>query len=425
MSSLADVVADTGRLWAIAAKNLHLVSKRRRRFEWRKEAIYQIKDLFQPATAAHCSYYSESDGLSKDQVFFPTYESMCNSTHFIYGSHGLRQEEAKIVKDFHEGVATTPQLQFVDISSDTFGNNTKGAIVTLPPSWPGGSKMFGCRIDSRWSPSWVESRRYIMKAVTSSVEGWILGTFCDAPTPSVHVTNEWMEYLNPYLHDTNKTVFHTLMEGAGSPSPLYVNMDDGYRVYYQSVVETILSSLTTMGLSHTASDATIQGQLKGCTGVECGCGAWCLSMMPSEKQEFGYGGNIYNMSEVPDISKLTKFVFRVDVNGYAYNIRGASMVLSCVVLTAYSSLVLVHIVFVLIKRTSSTSFDTVSEVVSLAMQSQPTDRLHNTSAGIYTTKVFSNLVKLIRTGHNKDHLELDFGDHEYGGDKIVEGEFYG
>lgn len=263
----------------------------------------------------------------------------------------------------------------------------------------------------------MESKRNEYKVVTGHWAEW--GS-CANGKP-IEVTKEWMQFLNPSLQDGGKTVFHSLVEAAAS-SPRWINPID----YFTSVIETILSTMTVTALARTASNATIQGRLKGCLGAECACGKWCLDMMPPETQEFGYGGNIYDLTGL-DLSNSSKFTVHVEVNGYAYNIRGASMVLSCTVLLVYCLLVLIHIIYVLINRTTSTSFNTVSEVVVLSMQSQPTDHLHNTSAGIYTTKVFSKLVKIVRTGEGINHLELDFGDRDAGGkgDGIVEGEFYG
>lgn len=66
----------------------------------------------------------------------------------------------------------------------------------------------------------------------------------------------------------------------------------------------------------------------------------------------------------------------------------------------------------------------MSEVTALAMQGQPTAILKNTFAGISTTRIFSNLVKVVRTGPKKDHLELDFGERGAGyGDRLIENEF--
>jgi hypothetical protein len=67
----------------------------------------------------------------------------------------------------------------------------------------------------------------------------------------------------------------------------------------QAFTEWILTTMTTSGLSRTASSATIQGQLKGCPTGNCdeSCRPWCLDMMPKPKQEFGYRSEIENALE--------------------------------------------------------------------------------------------------------------------------------
>lgn len=183
----------------------------------------------------------------------------------------------------------------------------------------------------------------------------------------------------------------------------------------------------TDGLSRTAADATVQGELNYCPNNSCNkvCGKWCLDIMPKQGHEFGYGGNIYNISAVPDTSKLSKFTVQVDINGYAYNSKGSTMILSIVVLCCYCVMAIVHSVFWLLQRRASTAWDTVSEVTALAMQSQPTTVLENTCVGISTTHVFSNLVRVVKTGE-RNHLELDFGDgDESERQRLVEDEFYG
>jgi len=263
----------------------------------------------------------------------------------------------------------------------------------------------------------------VLKVVTGAPSSW-LGGICTPSWPMINVTSEWAQFLNPYNLDTNQTVFQTLVESVGSQRPEWEN-DGGF---VQNVIETILITMMTNGLARTAGSATIQGELKYCPNDDCDqiCGLWCLDVMPKANQEFGYGGDIFNLSGVPDQSKLSKFTVEVEVNGYAYNIRGATMILSCIVLLFYCLLAGIHSVFVLVKRSSSTSWDTVSEVTALAMQSQPTQLLKNTCAGISTTRVFSHLVKVVETGAERDHLELDFGDRELGyGEPLVEDDFYG
>lgn len=96
------------------------------------------------------------------------------------------------------------------------------------------------------------------------------------------------------------------------------------------------------------------------------CGLWCLDMMPNSNQEFGYGGDIYNLFGI-DSFNLSKFTAQVDANGYAYNSRGATMILSCTVPGLYCLLAGIHIISVLIKGTNSNAWDSMSAVTALAM----------------------------------------------------------
>lgn len=428
MSVLADSVAEIGRLWAIAANELHNVTPDRpRRFVYRKEATYSLENVYQPVTAAFCrsqrNTHQLHENLSKNKVQVPIPASLCNQT-YLESTYLIPPETSEMVAEFLDGSATSPKMKFIDLPTETFGNSTVGALITFPPSWPGGANILTCGVDARWVNVTVQSTRNLMKIVSGQPLDWPGNGACISSQPPIKVTSDWAQYLNPYNQDTNQSVFHALVESVELPTSQWRD-DSGF---VQGVMETILTTMVMNGLSRTASSATIQGQLKYCPEDSCNeiCGRWCLDMMPKNYQEFGYGGNIYNTSDIPDLSKMSKFTVQVDVNGYAYNIKGATVVLSCVVLLCYCFLAVLHSVFVLIQRSSSNAWDSVSEVTALAMQSQPTEKLENTCAGISTTDVFSNLVKVVRTGGEKNHLELDFGDRgPLVGERVIEDDYYG
>lgn len=425
MSNLADSLAEVGRLWAIAANELGSVSPYRpRRFMYRNDVLYTLKDVYQPITTAKCWAHRNNAqlqaALSTNVIEVPVAASLCNETT-SGAPYSIQPEQSAMIADFIDDSATFPDLQFVELPPSSFGNNTIGALITFPQSWPGGSNLLTCAVDARWANVTLSSTRNVMKVVTGQPLDWPGQGLCNSALPSINVTSEWAQYLNPYIQDTNKTVFNTLVENAGGQASQW----DNDTTFSPSVTESILTILITNGLSRIASSATIQGQLNGCPNNNCNeiCGRWCLDMMPKPDQVFGHGGDIYNLSGIADIPKLSKFTVRVDVNGYAYSMRGATVYLSCAVLIVYCLLAGVHSLFVMIKASSSNAWDSVSEVTALAMQSQPTEVLKNTSAGISTTKLFSYLVKVVVTGIDKDHLELDFGDHGPG-KPLVEDEFY-
>ena len=428
MSNLADSLAEIGRLWAIAANELWNVSpKQPRRFKYRNDATYSLSGVFQPNTAAMCRAPGNSsqllETLSNNEVQFPIAASLCEKTPRV-APYSLQPGQSTMIANYMDNSTTSPGLQFVELPPEQFGNNTIGTLVTFPPSWPGGSNLLTCAVDARWAPVTIKSTRDNMKVVSGHPTGWPSGALCNLLAPSVKVTPEWAQYLNPHIQNINQTVFHALAQSIGAHTSKWKD-DIGF---VQSVTESILTMLITNGLSRIASSATFQGKFNHCSNDNCGeiCGRWCLDMMPKQSQELGYGGNIYNLSDIPDQSKLSKFTVHVDVNGYAYSLKGAAMLLSCAVLLSYCFLVAVHSTFVVITRTSSNAWDTVSEVTALAMQSQPTEVLKNTCAGFSTAAVFSRLVKVVKTGPAGDHLELDFGDYGRGyGERLVEDEFYG
>lgn len=74
----------------------------------------------------------------------------------------------------------------------------------------------------------------------------------------------------------------------------------------------------------------------------------------------------------------------------------------------YCILVLAHIIYSAISGVSSTAWDSVAELVALAMNSSPTEILENTCAGILGRKAYQTHVRVLKT--SEKHLELVFGE---------------
>ena len=428
MSSLADSLAEVGRLWNIAAAELSSVSPRQpRKFMYRQDVTYSLHDVHQPMAATMCFVHGNSPQLletlkTAKTVEVPIARSRCQDEH-LGAPYSIQPEQSELIAKYVEQTADFPALQFMELPRELFGNNTIGALIILPPSWPNGPNLLTCAVDAHWSPVTMQSTRNAMKIVTGTPTDWLNRTDCHKSQRTVNVTAEWAQYLNPNITDTGRTVFETLVEGAGMQE-LGRTSDTKY---IKAIAETILTTMVTSGLSLTASSAKIQGQLKSCPNDECHeiCGLWCLDIMPKLNHAFGYGGNIYNVSGLPDPSHLSKFTVQVDIKGYAYNKRGATMVLSCVMLIIYCSLASVHIVLVFKKRIVINAWDSVAEVTALAMQSRPTDALKNTTAGISSMAVFKNFVKVVEAHEGGHHLELDFGDHGGYGEPLKKDFYYG
>ena len=250
-----------------------------------------------------------------------------------------------MITGFVDDSTISPELQFVELPLETMGNNTIGAFITFPSSWPGGEIFITCAVDARWVLATLQSTRNVVKVVSGQPASWPDSGACIPSAPSINVTSKWAQYLSPYLQGTNKTLFHTVVEKIGLQTSKWEDYDT-----VQALMESILTTMITSGLSRTSSSATIQGQFKGCPGNDCdeSCGLWRLDMMPKPRDEFGSGGDIFNLSGISDTSKLAKFTVHVEVNGYAYSSQSPTMILLCIVLLAYCVLAGVHSAFVLI-----------------------------------------------------------------------------
>lgn len=94
--------------------------------------------------------------------------------------------------------------------------------------------------------------------------------------------------------------------------------------------------------------------------------------------------------------------------GWTYTVDEITTKLSVCVMLVYCILVLAHMIYSVFSGVSSTAWDSVAELLVLAMNSSSTEILQNTCAGIVGKKVFETHVRILAT--DKQHLELVFGE---------------
>lgn len=112
--------------------------------------------------------------------------------------------------------------------------------------------------------------------------------------------------------------------------------------------------------------------------------------------------------------------------GWGYTARETKTKLAITVIFTYHVLVLGHLIYSTICGVSSTAWDSVAELVALAMNSSPTETLQNTCAGIVGKTAYETHVRVLET--SEKHLELVFGevkDPNADVSKLVMNEKYG
>ena len=97
--------------------------------------------------------------------------------------------------------------------------------------------------------------------------------------------------------------------------------------------------------------------------------------------------------------------------GWGYTAQATATKLAIAVMMTYCILVFGHIIYSAISGISSSAWDSIAELVTLTMNSSPTEILQNTCAGVVGRKVFQTNVRVLQT--TDKHLEMVFGDLKY------------
>lgn len=96
------------------------------------------------------------------------------------------------------------------------------------------------------------------------------------------------------------------------------------------------------------------------------------------------------------------------IYGWQYSTQETTTKLAIAVMVTYCVLALAHLLYSAISGVSSTAWDSTAELVALAMNSSPTEALHNTCAGIIGKRAYQTNVRVMKT--SEKHLELVFGE---------------
>ena len=409
-SALGDAVAEVGKFWTIAA----LYVGYGWRFKYRLDARYSV-DATQPVVHVRCaqSNWLMNSTTTPNPEFSPSFYNLADIQAFA------KQGEFPAVPYKNESLmpaviaalnGSNPTVSWIDLPGDQFGNASAGIVVTIPPQSEEPAVLNLCTVDASLGPSTVQSTRDQMRVVTGDFEITPEGS-TDSSWPKILVDSSWANYLFPTNPNSNHTVFLDLLVAAGlweSASPSEFGVENvGY------ILEVLFATSIVNGLTRVKYNTTLAGVLRTENDT------WQNEMMPVGKH-VGYGGNAFELGgQSPD--SVTQFTAKVTADGYAYNIDGWTTSLSIMVHLIYCVLALGHTGYLLWSGISSGSWDTISELTTLAVNSKPTGLLKNTGAGIDTLTVFKENVQVMTNG---EHLEFVFGEPDPDMEKVQENVAY-
>jgi hypothetical protein len=414
-SGISDGVSELGRLWTLAANNLG-----HGRFNFEKDATFTVT-VPQPMTLAYCTASVWDQDITGDDTVdleFP----VLSSIHF--GSNALvvpgylgetvpyNNTTTQVKVELLLSSDEPPNLTWIDSPSLTGqSNSTINVVATFPASEAtlGLPSYYSCSIDSKLAQTQIAGTHALKKVVTGAPDDWTEKGTLNPAYSRIGINTEWAQYLNPKNPgEPNSTIFSRMAADAGMWNATV--MSEAYN--FPFIVESILATMVANGLSRTTYDAGLIGNL---------IDNWITEILP--KNPLGYGsGTIYNVA-ADDIKNATMFTMKATANGYAYSSRGMLQKSAIAVLLFYSAFALSHVGYSLWTGWTATAWDTVPEIVALAMNSTKTQALDNTGAGVETIGVYEEKVRVKVRDDNLEFVFKDTNDEETG--TIVRSRAYG
>ena len=431
--AVADALSSTGLLWNLARSDVR--TKGHGSILEELDAVHSIiTGYLQPYTIASCendTIFGEEDqnalafpapaGVNPQMLNTSSFNDSILSTHaFVYS--GITRSQ--LLKT--PGSPSEYRLRWIGLPKDPFDGTAIGAVVLLPRSENDtAQKILMCSLGAGWGTSRLNmsvqagGAQPVLSQVghklsddnvrepdgidavrnTPVIEGKVLGNqlaFLPPLFPEnlITVTEDWAQYLNLTVLDSNTTVFHRLMTSHLHRPDIAIS------------ARIILASLLANGLARISPTSQLQGtprtavQPDGSEGLD-------------GNNWFSGKGDAFAVDPVQSKNWVKLRVFTT-FEGFAYNTSGATPKVAICFLLAYCVFALTHILYAGITGISSTCWDSIGEVTALAVNSTPSALLRNTCAGITELSIFKIPVRVLAVRDNEssdgEHLELVFGE---------------
>jgi hypothetical protein len=118
-------------------------------------------------------------------------------------------------------------------------------------------------------------------------------------------------------------------------------------------------------------------------------------------------GNAFRIDEQNTQAEgWTQLRMETHVNGYAYSFDSITTKIAITILMPHASLAVCHSIYEMMPGLSSSSWDSVAELLAIAMNSSPSKALQDTCARISQLATMKLVVRVVAT--EVDQLDLDF-----------------
>lgn len=431
--AVADALSSTGLLWNIARSNVR--TKDHGSISDELDAVHSITiGYLQPYTIASCEHDTIFGEEDHNALAFPSPAGvdpqMLNTSSFndsILSTHAFVYSAITRLQLLNTpGSPSEYRLRWIELPKDPFYGTAIGAVVLLPRFGKNTTqKVLMCTLGAGWGTSRLntstqgggaqpvlsqvgpkfydkdprgfdgnESTWHSPITEETAVDNLVAFLPPLFPKNLITVTEDWAQYLNPTVSDSNTTVFHRLMTSHLLRPDIAIS------------ARIILASLLANGLARTSPTSQLQGTLKTAVQPDGSKGL-------DGNNWFSGKGDAFVVDPVQSKNWVKLRVFS-SFEGFAYNMRGATPKVAICFLLTYCIFALTHILYAGITGISSTCWDSIGEVTALAVNSTPSALLRNTCAGITELSIFKIPVRVLAVRDNEssdgEHLELVFGE---------------
>jgi hypothetical protein len=257
------------------------------------------------------------------------------------------------------------------------------------------SAWIPCTVDARWVPT----------------EMWLLPT----SDPIVHETYpDPIELLDRIADFQNLQVIHLDLEWVATlnaPTPAISSSDPNPSYLIDMAVwcnenwDSELAACITWNLAATFADGIARAYMRVPQIFWQGSDIGERKYDPLEALSLTHENEI-SYQDLQNSSRFTAYNVQVSEFGYGYNMSGITIRIAAAILLLHVLVAVIHVSIVLRDGRTSFSWSTMTEMIVLAMNSMPTERLRNTCAGVWELGTWKEIVKVRE--RKAEHLELVF-----------------
>jgi hypothetical protein len=403
-----------------------------------------------PITLTRCTQPQNLSEYAEEAQF----RFIQNSSLMPYGWSNSNTNKTVSILGLRRAPTSHVRAQWIPLVGEDFGPVSIGLLFELPWSQPSNSRLaIACTVAANWGPGPISRARgtdhfgwYVQNdgiVANQTIRTDLKPNDPDAKSFLRHIklSSEWLDLLTPEAPDPPPTNdswrpttlenifflggFETLMQHLrtypryiwvnescviGMLDPTLTDMDlwaatvcSEYQKtdYIEWTIASLVSDGLSRRLSHRAFDTSPDLR------------SWVVSG-PNRSEAYNarlmqgdYKKNAVLLS--PDPSLIVQSLI-ITVEGLGYRVSSTTDYLAMVVVGAYFVLASTHVVWTLFHRTTSSSWDTATELMLLAYNSLPPSALRGTSAQVHRWDTYNRVVRVRAEqcvdGHAKPQMHL-------------------